>query len=720
TEAEPFDEPGPRIIYVNEAFTKLTGYTAEEVIGKSPRILQGPRTDKSELERLKTHLKNWEACEVTLVNYKKNGDEFWINFSITPVADDKGWFTHWVSIERDVTESKNFEIQKVLLAKISQLFNQPDSLTDTLVGVLENIISIGNYCAAEIWLVNKDTQELNLLTKYSDDEEMNQFYEDTKGQVTFKYGVGLPGVVWEKRTVQVWDIDTSGLNSFRNKAAQKAKIKRGLGIPLFNNDEVSGVLILGTRECKGVNGAAVLSENFGQQLGAEIKRKQLELELNQLFSFAPDIISISNFEGYFKKINPAACNLLEYTLEEFLSKPVSSFIHPDDRESIAQHLNFHRNKSETYYFENRFLTKSGRIKWLAWASNTLLEEGLIFSVAKDITDRKNLEDLLLKSNSMGKVGSWEIDIIGGTVYWSDITKEIRETEPGFIPTLETGIHYFKEGKDKETITKKVNECKTNGTPWDEELQIVTFKGNLKWIRAIGQAEMVNGKCIRIYGSFQDIDERKKAELKVSQAVRELEESEKRYSNLFHLSPLSMWVYDVETLRFLDVNQTAIKHYGYTVEEFLSMTIRDIRPVEELAHLEAAIRESSISGTISHDGVFIHRNKKGKYLNVEIKSNLILFKGKIAKVIVANDITERIAYFNALEQQNKKLQEISWIQSHVIRAPLSRLMGLVYLLKNKSAQSELSEESIIEHIEQSTEELDLKIKEIIEKSDHKEI
>ena len=109
TEAEPFDEPGPKIIYVNEAFTKMTGYTAEEVIGKTPRILQGPNSDREELAKLSKAIRKWEPCEITTINYKKSGEEFWINFSVTPVADEKGWYTHWIAIERDITEQKKSE-----------------------------------------------------------------------------------------------------------------------------------------------------------------------------------------------------------------------------------------------------------------------------------------------------------------------------------------------------------------------------------------------------------------------------------------------------------------------------------------------------------------------------------------------------------------------------------------------------------------------------------
>ncbi len=112
TEAEPFDEPGPRIVYVNDAFTRMTGYTFEEVLGKSPRFLQGAKTDRDELKRLSTAMRKWETYETTIVNYKKNGEEYWVNFSVKPVADDTGWYTHWIAVERDVTQQKHNEQER--------------------------------------------------------------------------------------------------------------------------------------------------------------------------------------------------------------------------------------------------------------------------------------------------------------------------------------------------------------------------------------------------------------------------------------------------------------------------------------------------------------------------------------------------------------------------------------------------------------------------------
>ena len=101
--------PDHKIIYVNEAFSRMTGYTAEEVIGKTPKMFQGPNTDRTILENMKASISNWQTFEATLINYKKNGEEFWLNLSITPIENEKGEYTHWISIERDVTLIKRAE-----------------------------------------------------------------------------------------------------------------------------------------------------------------------------------------------------------------------------------------------------------------------------------------------------------------------------------------------------------------------------------------------------------------------------------------------------------------------------------------------------------------------------------------------------------------------------------------------------------------------------------
>ena len=164
-------------------------------------------------------------------------------------------------------------------------------------------------------------------------------------------------------------------------------------------------------------------------------------------------------------------------------------------------------------------------------------------------------------------------------------------------------------------------------------------------------------------------------------VHTIQESEKKYSELFHLSPIPMWVYDLETLAFLDVNSAAIDHYGYSFEEFLAMTIADIRPKEDLPKLQVALKESKNTKNYKFKDHFRHIKKNGDLILVEIRSNYIDFKGAKAELILATDITEQVRYIEEIEDQNKRLKEIAWVQSHVVRAPLARIMALIDLLKD---------------------------------------
>jgi diguanylate cyclase (GGDEF)-like protein/PAS domain S-box-containing protein len=109
TKAEPIDLPGPQIVYCNAAFTRTTGYTEAEILGRTPRILQSANTDRNALDRLRAALSAWKPIEVELLNTRKDGTEFWVELSIAPVANEKGWFTHWVSVQRDVSDRKILE-----------------------------------------------------------------------------------------------------------------------------------------------------------------------------------------------------------------------------------------------------------------------------------------------------------------------------------------------------------------------------------------------------------------------------------------------------------------------------------------------------------------------------------------------------------------------------------------------------------------------------------
>ncbi|KQR67264.1 PAS domain S-box protein [Pedobacter sp. Leaf176] len=708
--------PISQFIYVNDAFLNMTGYRLDELIGKSPRILEGPRTDQQQVKLLVESLLKGLPGELTLINYKKNREEFWLNLSVTPIADSHGNFNRWISVQRDITEERTEAIRQKLISGLSVLFNHFTDMKEVAPLVLAEIIRCCNFSNAELWLPDGNESHLKLFSRSEADKQTEDFYIETAHYTTVKKGEGFVGKVWENMVLHDLKLSEESVFDERMIPAIKMGLKRIYGMPLSYNKKLIGILVLAVKSYHNLEGMAVLSDVFSEFLAGKIKKKHIEQELSEVFEFAPDILATIDYRGYFKRINPAAAELLGYSEAELLKKPVKFFVHPQDRFATARRIKLLTEGRKPMNFENRYVTKSGQVKWLSWTANAVSLDGVIFAVAKDITEKKTLADLLQKTNSLARIGSWEVNVADRTVYWSDVTKEIREVSLDFVPDLDDGMNNFKEGVSRDTIKQKVQECIDHGTPWDEELEIKTYKGNYKWVRTIGQAEMLEGKSIRIFGSFQDIDVRKRAEILNKEVLRRVAESEKRYSELFHFSPLPMWVYDINTLRFLDVNLAAINHYGYSRAEFLSMTIRDIRPEEELPVLERTIQDSKAGKIIYNRGIYKHKTKDGTEIRIDIRSNPMLFKGKEAKLIVASDITKELLYINAIEEKNAKLEEIAWIQSHAVRAPLARIMGLVDILSANKNQVVISQADILKQIAVSAQELDEIIKDITIKSD----
>lgn len=143
TEAYPFNYPGPKIIYVNEAYLTMTGYSKDEVLGQTPRMLQGINTDRDEIKRMHKAIANGESCKMEVINYKKTGEEFWSSISIAPVFNIGVFPTHWIGIKRDITaeRKKDQEVKKAIITaqeNEKQYIGRElhDNISQILVGAL--------------------------------------------------------------------------------------------------------------------------------------------------------------------------------------------------------------------------------------------------------------------------------------------------------------------------------------------------------------------------------------------------------------------------------------------------------------------------------------------------------------------------------------------------------------------------------------------------------
>jgi two-component system cell cycle sensor histidine kinase/response regulator CckA len=188
-----------------------------------------------------------------------------------------------------------------------------------------------------------------------------------------------------------------------------------------------------------------------------------------------------------------------------------------------------------------------------------------------------------------------------------------------------------------------------GFPERQELEyrLVAPDGDVVWVmNAFHAVSDVQGRR-SVGGVIVDLTRRKEAELAL---LQQLSRSEEEYRSLFDVHPNPVWVYDLETLRFLAVNEATVRHYGWSRQELASMTIADIRPPDDVASLMAAVR--NVSEGFTRSGPWHHQKRDGTVFEVEISSHTTTFGGRPAEVVMAIDVSDRRALEGQLLQAQK--------------------------------------------------------------------
>ncbi|NBC04068.1 MAG: PAS domain S-box protein [Bacteroidetes bacterium] len=225
------EKPDPKIVYVNDGFTRMTGYSKEEAIGNTPRMLQGPKTDRKVLDTLKKRLKEGQAFFGHTVNYRKDGSEFINQWDIHPLTNEDGEITHWVSYQHDITERKRSE-KKVVDSKI-----EFDSLAEESKKTLVDIDEQGNIITSNKAfrdLIGYDDEELKKLKIWEllTDEQIENFkhrfdkfkpsdFDGSSYELKIKNSKG--NFIEVKMKTRLLEIDDQKVvrASFENKSLQK-------------------------------------------------------------------------------------------------------------------------------------------------------------------------------------------------------------------------------------------------------------------------------------------------------------------------------------------------------------------------------------------------------------------------------------------------------------------------------------------------------------------
>lgn len=719
---EPLDKNGNLFTsFANDAFTELTGYSFEEIYGNSPVILNGIDTDEQELSKIYDAVSNNLPVNVILLNYKKNGETFWNDISISPVFDENKTLVKWVAIYRDVTEKIIKQKQNELLNHLRIIFSNSNKATkDLLDEAVYYLIEQIGFEFGEVWQVDTNNENINLVSKKAINEDVyNSFYLTKDYSYRFFKGQGVPGLVWQNQKMLVIENVIDNKLFLRQLAAKNAGINTVFGIPLTYGNHVKGVLLFGsTKPLANKNKYDYLFENVEEVLGSELERLIFKEDINRFFDVSSEIMCIAGFDGYYKKVNPFMCQLLGYTEQEILNKPIFEFVHNDDLELVNREFEKIVKEGQTSFnFTNRIITKEGKIVWLHWSTRVFANEGLTYSMARDITAQKHAEIMVKRSGKMAKVGAIEIFVPTQKLYISDIGLEILEL-PNTMELSVTSLVDLIFPDYQKAALDLLNKTINNGTVETLEAPVTTYLGKTKWFKVLSEPELLDNECQSVFISFQDITEIKQAQLKLLNTLNELTVSNDRFLKVTQATNDAIWDWDL-------INNTVFKSSGY-IKLFGEVEGEDLTTADgwkqrlhpdDVAQVEQSIT-NAVNNPINEVWKAQYRFKRSDntYAYVEDRGFIIrdLNKKAIRIVGAMSDVSKLKEQFNAIKLQNDKLHEIAFSQSHVVRAPVSRIMGLNTLIQDPDTPID-EKLKCLEFIDKSCKELDTIILDIVLKT-----
>lgn len=298
------------------------------------------------------------------------------------------------------------------------------------------------------------------------------------------------------------------------------------------------------------------------------RKTRMELrQFEKLFQQSNDMLCVAGIDGYFKKVNPAFEKVLGWKTEELLKTSYYALTHPDDVQKTKKEIQKLGSGCSTLNFTHRFRSANGEYKFLQWVATPEPKSGLLYAIARDITEEtinaeklQQVNDLLERTNRAARIGSWEVDLNTKKVFWSNVTKEIHGVDSNYEPDIESGILFYKEGKSRDKVISAIDQALYKGESFDLEAELVTIQGKSIWVRSVGVALLKNGICEKLYGTFQDIDEKKRAELALIQKTNE-------YDDLVSTIPVGIFKQDADN-NFLYVSQMSCQITGLRLEDVL--------------------------------------------------------------------------------------------------------------------------------------------------------
>lgn len=378
------------------------------------------------------------------------------------------------------------------------------------------------------------------------------------------------------------------------------------------------------------------------------------------------------------------------------AEALTALMFPEDLVMVMAEIEKHLQNGgkEPYRAQPRFKHKDGSIVYInctGMVTNWDVDGKPLRMVGchVDITKQKKSElklkktkELLNKTNLSVRLGGWEYDVVNNKVAWTRVTKQIIGVPLDYEPDPNTRLNFYKEGEHRERIKQATEHTIATGEGFDMEVILVTAKGEELWTRAIGNAEFEDGKCIKLFGTIQDINEQK-------QIKQELQNSEDRFKSAFENSTIGMAIVSPEG-KWLKVNRQLVECLGYTQDELNQKTFQEITHPDDL-QADLDLLEALISGEVSNyqmEKRYFHKN--GQVIWTLLSVSLVrdgegqpmYFVSHVQDITDKRNKEEQIKEtLKVVGQQNDRLLNFAYIVSHNLRTHAGNFQSLIDLVND---------------------------------------